>query len=904
MKFHLFKFPVILIFLPTFTYGADVDYLRDIKPMFLDKCVSCHGPVKQEAGLRLDAAKFLSREEELEPVAIGGHPEKSLIVERVSASIDERMPPEGEGEALTPKQLKLLREWIRLEMPAPEDEEPLPTPDEHWAYQKIISPEVPNAEDGKGTHPVDRFLSQMQSEQKLYAVDRANPETLLRRVSFDVIGLPPDIKQLESFAENPSQEAYESVVSQLLESPRYGERWGRHWMDVWRYSDWNGYKQAVRGSQRHIWHWRDWIIESLNEDKSYDRMIVEMLAGDEVAPLDPETLRATGFLARNFHNSNRNIWLDATVEHTAKAFLGMTINCARCHDHKFDPIAQQEYYTFRAIFEPHNVRTDRLPGQANITKDGIARVFDKELAVETFLYKRGDEKHPNKENPLTAGVVEILGLPFEVHPVELPVKGFFPALSEQIENEDIERLEAVEKKAAATLRMFELPQKQAPGLGILEPPAPALPEQLSGEQQLAIVKYVAAKSKLSALHARYSADRARYLPAVKKDQTELNQLMKTAAKAERLANWTAARSSSFQKWQTFDSAKSSDEKNAGKKKAAIVKAQKELATSRTETEKRRIELSKTDAKYKSVGAVHPKQSTGRRLALANWIVHPDNPLTARVAVNHIWLRHFGTPLVDNVFDFGMRSPQPVHHNLLDWLASELIESGWKMKHIHRLILTSQAYQQASTGSEELHTHNNSIDPDNYYYWRANVQRLESEIIRDSVLHVANQLDMTMSGPDIDFSEGENILRRSVYFRHAYEKQMLMMTIFDAASPNECYRRSPSIIPQQALALSNSQLSFSAARSLAAEINKTHSEPQAFINQSFLTLLNRQPSHGETSACQQFLQSQAELLSKQNDLTKVEGNVKTKVEPAADPTLRACENLIHVLMNHNDFTSVR
>ncbi len=904
MIFHLSKVFVIVTLLPSFTYGEDVDYLRDIKPMFVEKCVSCHGPVKQEADLRLDAAKFITREEGLEPVALGGHPEKSLLIERVSASIDERMPPEGEGEALTPKQVKLLREWVRLGMPAPEDEEPLPTPDEHWAYQKIVRPNVPDTQDGTSTHSVDRFLAKQQSEQKLKAVDRANAETLLRRVYFDVIGLPPDIKQLEAFTENPSQEAYESVVSQLLDSPRYGERWGRHWMDVWRYSDWNGYKQAVRGSQRHIWHWRDWIIESLNEDKSYDRMIVEMLAGDEVAPLDPETLRATGFLARNFHNSNRNIWLDATVEHTAKAFLGMTINCARCHDHKFDPIAQQEYYTFRAIFEPHNVRTDRLPGQANVTKDGIARVFDKEPAVKTFLYRRGDEKHPDKENPLAADGIKILGIPFEVQPVDLPVEGFFPALSEKIEKEDIARLEAAEKKAAAAFGKFDLPQTSDITESLTEPPSPALPEKLSVEHQLAIVKYAAAKTNLSALRARYSADRAKFLPAEKKDQAKLNQFMKTAAKAERLANWSAARSTAFQKWQAFDSAKSSDEKNVGKKKAAIDKAQKEFVAARTETEKKRLELSKTDAKYKSVGPVHPKQSTGRRLALANWIVHRDNPLTARVAVNHIWLRHFGTPLVENVFDFGMRSPQPLHHDLLNWLASELIESGWSMKHIHRLILTSQTYQQASAAPVELLAHNNSIDPDNHHYWRANVQRLESESIRDSVLHVANQLDMTMSGPDIDFSEGENILRRSVYFRHAYEKQMLMMTIFDAASPNECYRRSPSIIPQQALALSNSQLSISAARSLAAEINVTHSEPQAFINQSFLTLLNRKPSNDELTACQQFLLTQAELLSKQNDLTKFEGNVKTEVEPAADPTLRACENLIHVLMNHNDFTSIR
>ncbi len=214
-----------------------------------------------------------------------------------------------------------------------------------------------------------------------------------------------------------SEDAYERVVDRLLASPQYGERWGRHWMDVWRYSDWDGYGAEVRESQPHIWRWRDWIIESLNADKPYDEMVREMLAADEVAPGDPDTLRASGFLVRNWYKFNRNVWLEATVEHTSKAFLGITLNCARCHDHMYDPILQTDYYQFRAFFEPHNVRTDRVPGQRDTKLDGLVRVFDEKADATTYLFARGNEAKPDKEHPLTPGVPAVLGGdPLQVEP--------------------------------------------------------------------------------------------------------------------------------------------------------------------------------------------------------------------------------------------------------------------------------------------------------------------------------------------------------------------------------------------------------------------------------------------------------------------------------------------------------
>ena len=254
----------------------------------------------------------------------------------------------------------------------------------------------------------------------------------LRRLYFDLLGLPPSREELKAFEADESPDSWERTIDTLLASPHYGERWARHWMDVWRYSDWDGYKLEIRGSQRHIWRWRDWIVDSINADKGYDRMVLEMLAGDEIAPDDEKVLPATGFLARNFHPSNRNMWLDATVEHTAKAFLGMTINCARCHEHKYDPIAQPTYYQMRAIFEPHKIRIDHVSGQLNLKKDGIPRVYDADLEVKTYRYEAGNEKNPDKENPMSPAMPDIVGGEFSVEPIELPVSSFYPVLQPHV----------------------------------------------------------------------------------------------------------------------------------------------------------------------------------------------------------------------------------------------------------------------------------------------------------------------------------------------------------------------------------------------------------------------------------------------------------------------------------------
>jgi hypothetical protein len=317
--------------------------------------------------------------------------------------------------------------------------------------------------------------------------------------------------------------------------------------------------------------------------------------------------------------------------------------------------------------------------------------------------------------------------------------------------------------------------------------------------------------------------------------------------------------------------------------------------------------------YTRLTPVHPATSTGRRLALARWITSRENPLAARVAVNHIWLRHFGTPLVPTVFDFGLNGKPPTNQPLLDWLAVELMDNGWQMKHIHRLIVTSKTYRLASTAgmtNDQAPMANASIDPENLYYWRANPRRLEAEAVRDATLFVAGSLDLARGGPDLDQNAGLTVPRRSLYFRASKEKKMQFLSLFDSANPVECYRRSESIAPQQALAMANSTLTLAQSRLLAKKLSDSlgnvaaDEAPRRFVANTFVRILCREPSESELAACLEFLTEQSAKLADSKSLTAFSAGPAASVPPSSDPAQRARENLVHVLLNHNDFVTVR
>ncbi|HEY2909168.1 MAG TPA: DUF1549 domain-containing protein, partial [Gemmataceae bacterium] len=411
-----------LFAIPSVLFGAEpVDYRKDIRPVLQARCYACHGALKQGAKLRVDSGAALIARGVVEP----GQPAESELYRRISSmDAKTRMPPEG--HALTAEQIAKIKAWIEQGAKVPANDKPEEDPRDHWSFRAPVRPTVPK---GRSANPIDAFVAAKWAEQGLTPVPVADKRILLRRVYLDLIGLPPTPDETAAFLKDASPDAYEKVVDRLLASQQYGERWGRHFLDIWRYSDWWGLGAELRNSQKHIWHWRDWTVENFNADLGYDEMIRQMLAADELYPTDAGKLRATGFLARSYFLFNRSTWLEDTVEHTSKGFLGLTFNCAKCHDHKYDPTTQVNYYQFRAFFEPYQVRTDFMKDELDVEKAGLPRAFDCNLDAKTFLFVRGDERNPDKERTIVPALPAYLapnGL--KIAAVKLPAEAYAPGL--------------------------------------------------------------------------------------------------------------------------------------------------------------------------------------------------------------------------------------------------------------------------------------------------------------------------------------------------------------------------------------------------------------------------------------------------------------------------------------------
>ena len=782
-------------------------------------------------------------------------------------------------------------------------------------FELVRRPAVPKVKDAKWAHnPIDAFIAAEHQARKLKPRPEAPKEILLRRVYLDLIGLSPTPEEQRAFAKDTSSHAYENVVERLLNDPRYGERWGRHWMDVWRYSDWAGWSggNQIRDSKPHIWRWRDWIIESLNEDKGYDQMILEMLAADELGPEDTKALRATGYLVRNYKMLSREQWMEDTIKHTAQAFLGVTLGCAKCHDHMYDPISQKEYYQVRAIFEPHQVRTDRIPGQFDTAKDGLVRVFDTDTNAPTYFFIRGDERKPDTNRVMLPGVLQALGGKLNIEPVQLPRLAAFPdkrdfvitdalAASEKAvadARETLAKLKTNSSTTAAKLKEQELNVSIAE-LRHSSLLAAVRAEKLedekkkeSDEWKRAATEAATLQRKLASAEAQLKVHLARV--AEREAQTKSDEATKALELAEKESSETDSqvKTGKIKKQKDAVAKTAKDLESAGKKtteaEKTLADAEKELAASTATNYKPRPTES------------YPQISTGRRLAFARWVASRDSPLTARVAMNHLWLRHFGHGLVSTPADFGNNGRLPSHPQLLDWLAAEFMAQGWSMKAMHRLIVTSSTYRMSSTPDEA----NAKIDADNVYLWRMNSRRMEAELVRDNLLHIAGSLDPTMGGPDIDHTLGLTSRRRSIYLRIAAEKEVEFLKVFDGPTVTECYERRPSVMPQQSLALANSELTLAQSRTLARTLAGEANNDTQFIAAAFRRILARSAKEEEVRLCRDYLEKQIERSK-----PKATEPITPIVDRASDKTptgtqLRAWENLILVLFNHNDFLTIR
>ena len=1066
------------------------DYLRDVKPLLEHKCYACHGALKQQGGLRLDTAASLLKGGESGSVVIKGRPEDSLLIDVLTGDAGFQMPPANEGARLTSAEIDLVRNWILDEAPLPEEESPQTDPQSWWSYQPNNRPPLPVVKQPDWCrNEVDYFVAAVRDREGLSGVPEVDRTVWMRRVFLDLIGLPPTREELHGFLADNSPSAYETIVDDLLSRPQYGERWGRHWMDVWRYSDWYGSRaiNEIRYSQRHIWRWRDWIVASLNTDKGYDRMIREMLAADEISGDDNSVLPATGFLGRNWYKFDRNVWMFETVERTGQAFLGLTFRCCRCHDHKFDPITQEEYYRFRAFFEPHDVRTDPVSALTTeqkdatlgqVLNDGVALVYDKMPDAKTFRFDRGDDRFPDESNPLTPGIPAALGGSVDVSPIDLPVETWYPLLRSGVRETLLEKADAAvtaatetlqtathaADKASAKLTAAETADRAASPASTSEPDVvlhddfsaarPDKWETVNGTwtyadgrlSQTDVTSFatMVSKTQLPAdvhIHLRYrtlspgtyrsvgfsfdyqdkgnsqdiytsigdSRQSVQAFHRVDGKQTyptegivstslklgeetgldvsavgsslsidlngerELDYTMPVERRNGRFALWVHQGAAEFLELRItkhaesvetlarkqrdaiqavavaeaelnvargevqsvrkrlaadvekyvngkLDSAALPNEARAAELAVAVLRAQASLAkASSDEKQKAAAEQALTAAKeaataatgdYTPIGEQFPRTSTGRRSGLAEWIVNRDNPRTARVAVNHIWGRHFGQPLVATPDNFGLNGRQPTHPQLLDWLAAELISSGWSMKSLHRKLVLSATYRMSSQAQSREPTalaagvlsDAKANDPGNRFLWRMNSRRMEAEVVRDSTLFLSTRLDLKMGGPEIPETDGEKILRRSLYFRNTPNEKMLMLEAFDVADPNGCYQRKESVVPQQALAMMNSGLTLDAARTLAENLSNAK-QPADFVTAAFETVLCRKPSTEEQIRCETFLTEHSILL--ETDATQVfSAGGSAKRKPATDPRARARENLIHVLFLHNDFVTVR
>ncbi len=991
-------------------------FTGQIHPTLTTRCLPCHNAQTKKGALDLSTREALLRGGDSGPAVMPGKALDSELYKRLRHETQPGMP--YQSAKLSDELIAKFKDWIDGGAPYDASLQAAPITasptSKHWAFQIPRSAPIPVVKNRAWViNPIDAFIAAEQEKRGLNPLPPAGKRVLLRRVYLDLIGLPPTPEETGAFLADRSGDAYEKVVDRLLADPRYGERWGRHWMDIWRYSDWYGRRDGddQRNSARHIWHWRDWIVESLNRDKGYDRMIVEMLAADEVAPNDTNALRATGYLARDFYRFNRNVWMQDTVEHTSAAFLGITMKCARCHDHKYDPISQEEYYRFRAFFEPYDVRTDRIPGQPDVMKDGLARVFDAEpreattaapfipaIYAKTYRLIRGDDRTPDTSKELEPGVPAVLGgANIEIKLVNLPLDAYNPDLRPFVGRDLVEQARAEIDKAEKTLSKAQQRLAQARNALAVATPQPSKPPEqsvdfkkeirpilekncsichsakaaksglavetverllqggaksgpaviagnskdspliqylrgekkpampfgmsaLAAEQIARIAQWIdtmpddppdvkankaadavrmaeldlaAKRAYLPALEARLAADQATF--ATPADPKKADQLAEEAQKAEQVANRLQAEEA-LARAQAALAASGKDDQATKKRVAEARKRAEEAAQA----------LGRALETYTPVAVPAPKTSTGRRSALALWITSKQNPLTARVAINHMWLRHFGKPLVPTVVNFGQNGKPASHPELLDWLATRFMQDNWSMKRMHRLMVTSATYRLRSSDSSPENP-DAKIDPENRYLWRMNPRRLEAETVRDSLLYLAGELDTTTTGPDIDESQAETTHRRSLYFRHTPDSQVLFLKLFDQPDPTDCYQRNESIVPQQALAVANSNLSFSVARLLARRIDEKlggKDTDAAFIQTAFETILGQPPDSEEAGASEAFLRRELDLLSDGKKLKAYQGQTAAAVTPAAEPGARAREDLVHALLNHSEFVTLR
>lgn len=790
LRQHIFPFVLWWGFTGTAAFATgSLSFEKDVRPILKANCFHCHGEDEElKGGLDLRLVKLMHRGGESGSALKAGDSSESLLFQAIA---EGEMPPKKD-KGLKDEDIAVIRQWIdegaktvRSEpdkMPEPGEFFIAPAERQHWSFLPIEKPAVP---DNGNQNPVDAFLSRRLEEKRLAFSEEADRSTLIRRATFDLTGLPPTPKEVKAFLEDKEPGAWERVVDRLLASPHYGEQWARHWLDVAGYSDSEGYndKDAIRPD---AWRYRDYVIESLNEDKPWDQFIIEQLAGDELvkavhanaqglANKDPnalEKLTATGFLRLAPDGSGsspddlehaKNAVITETIKIVSSSLLGITVGCAECHDHRFDPVPQEDFYRMRAVFAPvYDTEKWRMP---NARRAALLSEADekKKEELSAKVKEVGDE--------YIAEMMRVVGIIFE---------------------RELEKIPEAEREFARTA--YETPAKER------------TPEQVSFLTE----KYPSVNVQRTVLHLfleKYEDGKE-----LKAKYEELNnQVVALRAKIPqpdyiRVATEDPSHVPETRVFHRGDF--SSPEGDAiAPGGFSVINAP---------------DLPENDSAL---------PTSGRRLAYAKYLTSGNHPLVARVLVNRFWMHHFGRGLVENPGEFGMRSAGPTHPELLDWLAATFMEEGWSLKKLHRTILTSRAWRQSSQRTPE----GEAIDAGNSLVWRMPVTRLEAETVRDAILSVSGQLNPTLFGAPIPVTEDEGglfavgggkitedkrELMRSIYVQQRRTAPVAMLQAFDAPQmePN-CEQRVSSTVAVQALELMNGDFALSESEAFAERVLK-------------------------------------------------------------------------------------
>ena len=841
---------------------------KKIRPVFAEHCYSCHGEKKQQAGLRLDRKAAFFKGSDGGPVVVPGDPEKSPLIKNIRHEGEYKMPPKMK---LPQAVIDTVTAWVKSGAPYPDDApgavvaDPTKT---HWAFQPVKDPAPPATKTPK-SQTIDRFVQAKLETKNIGISPEADKRTLLRRATHDLTGLPPSVEETERFLNDRSPQAYENLLDRLLASPAYGEHQARHWMDIARYADTKGYVFQEDRNYPYAYTYRDWLIRSFNEDVPYDQFILQQLAADKLADADKRSLAAMGFLTvgRRYLNSQPDI-IDDRLDVTFRGFQALTVTCARCHDHKYDPIPTKDYYSLYGVFGS-SVEPKDLPLLASPAQTAEAKAFDDELkkretATQTVTDKlRGDYLGKLKTPAALAGYLraarDVRGLkPADAGTLAAERKLFAVVLTGWQTYLDgrskaadplfgpyhaISKITDAEFAAKAPEQLAKLLQETDP-----KKLSPVVREAFAGKKIASWSEFCAIYGELLAKNSAGPMAKPE-IAEILGDKGPLNlderKFMRILTVAEQNQVRDLRRKADEWKAKSPAAPPRAMVMNDGPVMEPVVFVRGNPGNHGPKIPRQFVGLLQTDRK--------PFTQGSGRLEMAKAIASPDNPLTARVMVNRIWGHLFGQGLVRTPSDFGVRSEPPTHPELLDWVSKRFVESGWSLKKLHRLVMLSETYRQSSAVPASLA----ATDPENRLLGRMTRKRLAFEATRDAVLFAAGRLDRTVGGRSVELFEAPHTTRRAVY--GFIDRQNLPGTLrsFDFASPDtHSPQRFVTTVPQQALFLMNSPFLTEQAKAMAARLKAT--EPGERINELYQLTVSRSPTAEELALAREFIMMPAAM----------------------------------------------